>query len=401
MNHFLTEMQDAVAKNQLDAWVLFDFRRSNDLAWSVLQVDPSAHCTRRWMVIIPAHGRPVKITHRMEQDPLSHLSIDAELYDTRESWEHVIRQRLAPFKNVAMEYSPMGRLPVISRVDAGTIELIRSFGVDVASSADILQQFTSVLMQDQIAGACVAAGQLRETVMDAFCLIRDTIRRHGSISEYDVQSFIMSEFERKGLTTDSAPIVAIGPNAASPHYAPSRLRSSDIKADMVVLIDAWCRHDSAGSVYADITWVGYTAEVVPDDVESSFAIIRSGRDSALELVRERFRTGVPVAGYEVDRACRAVIEQSGMGHAFIHRTGHNITTQVHGPGANMDDFETHDTRRVLPGTSFSIEPGIYIPDLLGLRTEIDVIISHDAEVLVPSEPIQQRVIAIMSESIPA
>lgn len=400
MNHFLAEMQDAVAKSEAQAWVLFDMRRSNDLAWDVLQVSPSAHCTRRWMVIIPAQGRPVKITHRMEQDPLSHLSIDADVYDTRESWERVVRERLSTFTTVAMEYSPMGRLPVISRVDAGTVELLRSFGIDVVSSADILQQFTSVLTQDQIAGACVAAGQLRETVMDAFSFIRHSIGRHGRVTEFDVQSFIMAEFSRKGLTTDSAPIVAIGPNAASPHYAPSRLRSSDIESDMVVLIDAWCRHESAGSVYADITWVGYTAEVVPDDVEASFAIIRAGRDAALELVRERFRAAEPLAGYEVDRACRAVIEQAGMGHAFIHRTGHNITTQVHGPGANMDDFETHDTRRVLPGTSFSIEPGIYIPELLGLRTEIDVIISPDGEVLVPSEPIQQRIIPIMNEGAP-
>lgn len=399
MNHFLNDMQNAVAKHQVDAWVLFDFRRSNDLAWDVLQVNPSAHCTRRWMVIIPAHGRPVKITHRMEQDPLSHLSIDAELYDTRESWENGIRERLAPYKNVAMEYSPMGLLPVVSRVDAGTIELIRSFGVEVVSSADMLQQFTSVLSEDQIAGACMAAGQLRDTVMDAFAFIRQNIQHKGRVSEFDVQSFIMAEFKRKGLTTDSAPIVAIGSNAASPHYAPSRLTSSDIEPNMVVLIDAWCRHDAPGSVFADITWVGYTAEVVPDDIESAFSIVRAGRDAALNLVRERFGSGQPLAGYEVDRACRDVIKQAAMGHAFIHRTGHNITTQVHGPGANMDDFETHDTRLVMPGTSFSIEPGIYIPDLLGLRTEIDVIISHDGQVLVPSEPIQQRIIAIMSESI--
>ncbi len=397
MNHFLADMQDAVAKSQAHAWVLFDMRRSNDLAWDVLQVSPEAHCTRRWMVIIPAHGRPVKITHRMEQDPLSHLSVDAVVYDTRESWERVVREQLASFKTVAMEYSPMGQLPVISRVDAGTVELIRSFGVDVVSSADMLQQFTAVLTQDQIAGACLAAGQLRETVMDAFAFIRQAVRHHGRVSEYDVQSFIMSEFSRKGLTTDSAPIVAIGPNAASPHYAPSGLRSSDIESDIVVLIDAWCRHDSAGSVFADITWVGYTSEVVPEDVESAFAIIRRGRDAALDLVRERFRTGQPLAGYEVDRACRSVIEEAAMGHAFIHRTGHNITTEVHGPGANMDDFETHDTRRILPGTSFSIEPGIYIPDLLGLRTEIDVIITPEGQVLVPSEPIQQSIVAIMNQ----
>ncbi|MBU3678319.1 MAG: aminopeptidase P family protein [Candidatus Kapabacteria bacterium] len=397
MNALFSELQRSVATNNIDAWVLYDMRHSNELAWNILQLEPNAHCTRRWMVIVPAKGRPVKITHRMEQNPLAHLDIHAVVYDTRDSWERIVQEHLAPFTQVAMEYSPMGRLPVISKVDAGIVELIRSFGVEVVSSADMLQEFTSVLSEDQIAGACVAAGQLRETVMDAFGFIRKSIERKGRVSEYDVQSFIMSEFQRKGLTTDAAPIVAIGPNAASPHYAPTRLVSSDIEPEMVVLIDAWCRHDAPGSVFADITWVGYTGEVVPDDVESSFAIIRRGRDEALQLVRDRFASATPVSGFEVDRACRGVIDASGMGHAFIHRTGHNITTQVHGPGANMDDFETHDTRRILPGTSFSIEPGMYIPDVLGLRTEIDVIITHDQQVLVPSEPIQQRVLPLMSQ----
>ncbi|MBU3699846.1 MAG: aminopeptidase P family protein [Candidatus Kapabacteria bacterium] len=392
-----TTMQQAVAKSGFDAWVLYDFRRSNELAWDVLQVDPDAHCTRRWIVIIPASGRPIKITHRMEQDPLAHLNIEAKLYDTRASWIETLGSCLAPYKHVAMEYSPMGDLPGVSRVDAGTVELVRSLEVEVGSSADILQQFTSVLSEDQIAGACMAAGQLRETVMSAFDLIATTIRKKGRISEYEVQTFILAEFERQGLVTDSAPIVAIGPNAASPHYAPSIVRSSDIETDMTVLIDAWCRHGAPGSVYADITWVGYTAERVPDDLESAFAIIRRGRDAALSLVQERFASGQPLAGFEVDRACRNVINDSGMGHAFIHRTGHNITTQVHGPGANMDDFETHDTRQILPGTSFSIEPGIYLPELLGLRTEIDVIIQHDSQVLVPSQPIQQHVLPIMAE----
>lgn len=397
MNTLFSEMQRSVAVNNIDAWVLYDMRHSNDLAWNILQLDPDAHCTRRWMVIVPAKGRPVKITHRMEQNPLAHLGIDSAVYDTRDSWERLLQEHLAPFRQVAMEYSPMGRLPVISKVDAGTVELIRSFGTEVVSSADMLQEFTSVLSEEQIAGACVAAGQLRETVMDAFGCIQKALERKGRISEYDVQSFIIAEFHRKGLTTDSAPIVAIGPNAASPHYAPTRLVSSDIEPEMVVLIDAWCRHDVPGSVFADITWVGYTAEVVPDDVEASFAIIRRGRDAALQLVRDRFADDVPLSGFEVDRACRDVINASGMGHAFIHRTGHNITTQVHGPGANMDDFETHDTRRILPGTSFSIEPGIYVPDVLGLRTEIDVIITPDRQVLVPSEPIQQRILPLMSQ----
>lgn len=389
--------QEALRKAGIDAWVMYDFRGTNDLAWTMLDIPPDAHCTRRWMVIIPAQGHPVKIVHRMECTPLSHIPIEERLYDTRGSWESQVAAALKGFSSVAMEYSPMNAIPVTSKVDAGTVEFIRSLGVDVVSSADIAQQFTAVLSEQQLAGASVTAGQLRDVMMDAFRFIRQSILDNVQITEYDVQQRIVSAFSSRGLVSDSAPIVAIGPNAASPHYAPSFTNSSVIGPEMVVLIDAWCKNNAPGSVYADLTWVGYTGVAIPVDLAASFNMIVEGRNAAIALVKERFASGTPVHGYEVDNACRAVIESAGMGSAFIHRTGHNITTEIHGPGVNMDDYETHDTRVLLPGTSFSIEPGIYLPDVLGLRTEIDVVILRDGTVTIPSSPLQASLLPLLSD----
>ncbi len=388
--------QEELIKQGIDAWMMYDMRGSNDLAWHMLDVAPDAHCTRRWAVIVPAKGRPVKIVHRMEQDPLRHVEIDSLLYDTRQSWVETLEHATKGYSTIAMEYSPMGAIPVVSKVDAGIVELLRSLGKTIVSSADMLQAFTAVLSEEQIAGAILTAGMLRETVMDAFSFVVDNLNDHGSVTEYAVQQFILHEFAKKHLVTDSSPIVAIGPNAASPHYAPSLLETDTITRDCVVLIDAWCKHNSPGAVFADITWVGYTGEVVPADVAASFGIICNGRDAAVELIKQRCARKEPVYGWEVDRACRNVIDSAGMGDAFIHRTGHNIGTEVHGPGANMDDFETHDTRKILPGTSFSIEPGVYSPDTLGLRTEIDVIIDHDGNAIIPTEPIQQQILPLLS-----
>jgi Xaa-Pro aminopeptidase len=392
------DFQETLKEHGIDAWMMYDMRGSNDLAWHMLEVAPDAHCTRRWAVIIPAHGRPVKVVHRMEQDPLGHIEIDTILYDTRQSWSDALTQATKGLTTIAMEYSPMGEIPVVSKVDAGIVERMRSLGKTIVSSADMLQSFTSVLSEEQIAGAILTAGHLKDTVMDAFGFVVECLQDQGSVTEYAVQQFILHEFARKNLITDSAPIVAIGPNAASPHYAPTLLQTDTITRDTVVLIDAWCKHNSPGAVFADITWVGYTGEMVPHDVESSFRIICNGRDAAVELIKDRCEKNSPMFGWEIDRACRDVIAEAGMGDAFIHRTGHNIGTEVHGPGANMDDFETHDTRRILPGTSFSIEPGVYIPNTLGLRTEIDVIIDHNGAPVIPTEPIQHNVLALFAEN---
>lgn len=397
MNREFTVFQEALHAASIDAWMMYDFRGSNDLAWQMLDVPADAHCTRRWAVVIPAKGNPVKLVHRMEQLPLEHLDIASVLYDTRESWELGLAQVLGTHATIAMEYSPMNALPVTSKVDAGTIESIRALGKTVVSSADLAQHFTAVLSDEQLAGAAITGGQLRDIITDAFGFIRESIISGATITEYDVQRRILRDMDERGMETDSAPIVAIGPNAASPHYAPSALVSSVIGPEMVVVIDAWCKRRSPVAAYADLTWVGYTGVAIPADVAATFAIIVEGRNAALALVNERFRAGQPVYGFEVDRACRAVVEREGMSSHFIHRTGHNITTEIHGPGVNMDDYETHDTRQLLPGTMFSIEPGIYIPGLLGMRTEIDVVIQHDGTVHVPSSPLQMSILPLLAD----
>ena len=395
----LLKMQQAVREAGLDAWLLFDFRGSNYLAWSMLHLPPETHSTRRWMVAIPAHGEPIKIVHRMEQYPLASVKGKQIIYDTHESWAEAVSSVAKSGSTVAMEYSPMGALPVVSTVDAGTIELIRSFGATVVSSADLLQQFTAVLTEEQLATTAVTAGQLKASVMEAFKFIRDRVNASSDgVTEYDVQQHLVKTLEDKGLAMDHPPIVAIGVNAANPHYAPTYAETSMIKKDMVVLIDAWAKRNSPGAVYADITWVGYTGSAVPVDIDASFKVIAAARDAAIDLVKTRFAGGEPVMGCEVDRACRDVVEQAGLGSAFIHRTGHNISTEVHGSGANMDDFETHDTRKIVRGTTFSIEPGVYFPDSLGLRTEIDVVIGHDGTVTIPSEPIQHTILPLLSDT---
>lgn len=391
-------MQKAVRDAGLDAWLLYDFRGSNFLAWSILQLPPETHSTRRWIVCVPAHGNPTKIVHRMEQYPLANVKAKELIYDTHESWLAAVASIAGDGQKVAMEYSPMGALPVVSTVDAGTIELVRSCGATVVSSADLLQQFTSVLTEEELANTAVTAGQLKASVMDGFKFIRERLLENETVSEYEVQQHIVKTLEDKGLTMDHPPIVAIGQNAANPHYAPTYSETSEIQKDTVVVIDAWAKRNSPGAVYADITWVGFTGEEVPADVEASFRVITNARDAAINLVKTRFAAGESVMGCEVDRACRDVVENAGLGSAFIHRTGHNISTEVHGPGANMDDFETHDTRKIIRGTTFSIEPGVYFPDNLGLRTEIDVVIGHDGTVTIPSEPIQHAIIPVLSET---
>ncbi|NQW30371.1 MAG: aminopeptidase P family protein [Ignavibacteria bacterium] len=391
-------MQQLVKSSGVDAWVMYDFRGTNSLAWKMLNLKPNAHCTRRWVVVIPAHSAPFKIVHQMERIPLSHVEIEERIYATAAEYEQQLTNGLRGFTRVAMEYSPMNQIPVASKVDAGTIEFIRSIGLTVESSADLSQSFTAVLTDSQIERNELTAKQLRGVVIDAFEFVRTALLADTLVTEYDVQQHILSEFDALGLITESSPIVAIGPNAASPHYAPSKDETSRIEKDMVLLIDAWAREgDAADAVYADITWMGYTGAEVPSDVAEAFHVMASGRNAGLNLVKQRFLAGEPVFGFEVDDACRAKIVSAGRGADFIHRTGHNITTELHGPGVNMDNFETHDTRRILPGTSFSIEPGLYITGGIGMRTEIDVVIKNDGTVCVPTAPMQETVMPLLAD----
>jgi Xaa-Pro dipeptidase len=399
-NMNVTALVEAVRNSGFDAWAMFDFRHSNAAAWTVLSLAPDAHCTRRWMVVVRADGQVFKLVHSMEQLPLQHVKANTIEYVTRSQWHEGVTRALAGCTTIAMEYSPLGALPAVSCVDAGTIECIRSLGCHVVSAEDLAQHFTAVLSQQQIDENLATAKALRRCVMAAFDLVRSTLQAGNTVTEYAVQQALLSFLQRENLRTDSPPIVAIGVNAASPHYAPTALQTSVIEPGMTVLIDSWARGMNDDSVYADITWVGYTGDVVPTDVADRFDVLVRARDAAVRLCQQRFAEGMPVYGYELDDACRDVVVQAGLGHLFIHRTGHNISTVVHGPGANIDNFETCDTRRILPGTSFSIEPGAYEPSILGLRTELDVVIWKDGAVVVSSEPIQTHILPLLAVESP-
>lgn len=395
----IEEIQDLLKQNNLDGWLLYDFRKSNPLAWSICGVKNGTHCTRRWAVWIPSSGEPVKIVHAIEQHTLQHLNFRTITYSNKDSWRDALENVLQQVNTVAMEYSPNNDIPVVSFVDAGTKELVESFDVKVVSSADCSQAIDSVWTKDQLIENLETAKLLRAAMMDSFQFVREKLQRNQMVTEFDVQQNITRYFGENGLYSDDEPIVAIGPNAANPHYAPTPTLNSEIKIGDVLLIDMWAKTTKSNSTYADITWMAYCGETVPQKVADVFSLIKNGRDAALKLVQERFANSIDVMGYEIDDACRNVIENAGFGDKFIHRTGHNITTVTHGSGANIDNFETHDTRKILRGTSFSIEPGIYIDGEMGQRTEIDVVIDFDGKVLVPSEPIQQDVLPLLSSTI--
>ncbi|MFM8569701.1 MAG: M24 family metallopeptidase, partial [Candidatus Kapaibacterium sp.] len=294
----------------------------------------------------------------------------------------------------AMEYSPMAAIPVVSNVDAGTVEWIRSLGPAVVSSADMAQELQAVWSDEQRQENEKTSFLVRSAMMDAMQFLGEKIRRRQRVTEYDVQQNIVRFFEQNSLVTDHDPIVAIAANAANPHYAPSVERHASIGSDQLVLIDMWAKGKSDHSTYVDITWMCHTGRTPSERETSIFTIVRDARNAAFELVCERFRAGIPLYGFEVDDAARRVIDGAGFGSYFIHRTGHNIGQQTHGSGANMDNYETHDDRRVLAGTSFSIEPGIYIPGEIGVRSEISVVIDSEGNVSVPSQPVQEEIVCL-------
>lgn len=391
-------LQSVIRQYELDAWVLYDFRGSNSIAWHLLGLPADAHCTRRWMIVIPANGAPVKIVHTMEHLPLSHIDAQEVLYSRKEEWEHAVQTHLAPYATIAMEYSPHGDIPVISKVDAGTVEWIRSLGHNIVSSANLAQEFTAVWSDEQLSENLQTAEHLRNAMMYGFEFIRHNTMQGRALTEYDVQTAILERFAVHHLTTDFPPIVAVNGNAANPHYAPTAEQHSPIVHGDVVLIDMWAKTANPTSTFADITWMGYVGDTVPERVQNLFAVIRDARDAVVRECQRRLDNSEPLRGCDLDDIARAVVENAGYGAYFFHRTGHNITTEIHGPGANLDNYETRDTRLLLPMTSFSVEPGLYLKGDVGLRTELDVIITKDRRVLIPTEPIQTRVFPLLADN---
>ena len=365
----------------LDGWLFYDFRHLDPIAYRVLLLDPSLHVTRRWYYWVPAQGTPVKLQHRIEPHVLDGLPGDARVYVSWRDQQAALGSLLHSAKRVAMQYSPMNAIPYLSRVDAGTIDLVRSLGAEVVTSADLVQQFEAVWDGAQLSSHQVAAEGLRAIVDEAFGFVGTSLAARSSLTEYGLQQYILSRMQARGLVTSSPPIAAVNAHSADPHYGPASQGSAPIRQGDLVLIDLWAKQPGPGAVYADITWTGFVGATVPTRHQDIFQIVRRARDAAVTFVQGRVRAGEFPYGWEVDDICRQVIQDAGYGQYFVHRTGHSIGEEVHGNGANIDNLETQDARRLLPGTCFSIEPGIYLPEDFGIRSELDVYLSsHDAVV---------------------
>lgn len=394
-------IQQALNESDIDGWLFYSFRNSDPIAANILGTGREGHiATRRWYYLVPRSGEPVKINHSIERDVLEHLPGRKLIYLPWQQLHGHLKAVLTALTDkrkpkVAMQYSPDAAIPYLSRVDAGTIELIRSFGVEVVSSADLVQRFESAWNDLQLAMHEEAASGLYATVKDAFAEIGRRINAGTPTTEFDIQQFILDSFEARGMFSNDPPIVAVNGNSAKPHYGPTRDNNSPIRRGDFVLIDLWAKLNRPDSVYADITWTSVVDNKVPSEIEKVFSIVRDARDAATEFVKQSFAAGRETYGWEVDDVCRAVIQKAGYGDYFIHRTGHNIHTEVHGNGANIDNLETKDSRVLIPRTCFSIEPGIYLEGKFGVRSEIDVYLGEREARVTGGEP-QRQVVAILA-----
>jgi Xaa-Pro aminopeptidase len=383
----IAAVQAALAADGVDGWLLYDFRGLNPIATAVTHInDQGGHlATRRWFYLIPAVGAPRGLVHAIEKNCLAHLPGTTERYAGRQQLEAGLKRLLAGVRRVAMEYSPACAIPYVARVDAGTVELVRQSGVDVVSSGDLVQRFSTVWDAPAIATHRDASEKLHRVKDRAFEAIAHRVRDGVATTEYDIQQLMAGWFRDEGLISDADPMVSVGPNAGNPHYLPTATVHRAIRRDDLVLLDLWGKLDAPGAVFADITWMGYTGRAVPERFSRAFATIRDARDAAVELVQSSVRAGRELRGWEVDRAAMTVLRDAGYADNILHRTGHSLGTTVHGNGANMDDYETHDDRRLLAGSGFTIEPGVYFDDF-GVRTEINMVVApRDAAVTGPRQ----------------
>jgi Xaa-Pro dipeptidase len=392
----LQAIQEALRAAGIDGWLFYDFHNRDAIAARILKMDTNRFASRRWYYYIPAEGEPQKLVHRIEPWRCDHLPGAKHVYLPWQQQQSLLRSMLGNARRVAMQYSPNNAIPYVSIVDGGTVELVRSFGVDVVSSADLVGMFEAHLsMEDWESHR--QAGDIMQMVKDeAFKEIARRVNAGEQPREVEIQRFMQDLMRANGMHWDDGPIVAINEHAADPHFEPTEENSHVMKEGDLVLLDLWAKKDAPGSIYYDITWMGFIGASVPTHIEEIFQVGAKARDTALALVRERFASGAPLHGWEVDDACRKVIVDAGYGDYFTHRTGHNIGEEVHGNGVHIDNLETKDERTVIPGTCFSIEPGIYIEDRkIGFRTEIDVFVTDEGNVEVTG-PIQQSVIAILA-----
>ncbi len=382
-------VQQTLREFQFDGWLMYDFRGSNMLARRVLQIPDDAIATRRYFYFIPAEGTPRKIVHRIETGVLSHLPGDKAIYLTWQELETALSDAVSGSSRVAMEYSVRNANPYIARVDAGTVELVRSFGCDVDGSGDLISLFEATLSESQLAAHLAASNVTNEAFSKAWQYIADEIRQHGSVEELAVQRMILQHFSDNGLMTDHPPIIAVDANSGNPHYETGTGGNTAITADSFVLIDQWARHAHVDGIYSDLTRCGYTGHDVPDRYTNVFRIVAAGRDAGIERVRSALAAGETLEGWQVDDAVREIIVAAGYGEKFCHRTGHSLGRETHGNGTHIDNLETHETRRILPRMLFTIEPGVYLPEF-GIRSEVNVFVHADQTIQVTGGMIQRE-----------
>ncbi|MDE2684385.1 MAG: M24 family metallopeptidase [Chloroflexota bacterium] len=381
------DAQEFLASEAVPGWLIYDYLGCNPV---LAQIAPSSgHVTRPVFLYVPASGSPTLLTHHVDAGKFAEAGVDTIVYSSRATLETALRDTLTGAASVAMEYSPRNGLPRVSRVDAGTVELVRSMGPDVISSADLMQYATQRWSPEQLASHRRAADALGRIVNEAFARIGQ--RLADGVTEFEVAEFIRQRFKEEGLTTADGPIVSTNAHCSDPHYEPAAEGSSVVAPGDWVLIDLWAREDTPGSVYADITWTAYVGDNPPKRCRDVFDIVLGARDAALSFLQDSHAAGDPIQGWQADDVARRYITDRGYGEYFTHRLGHSIYHTVHGEGVNLDNFETHDTRRIIPGVGFSIEPGIYLPEF-GVRSEIDAYMSEDGPYA--SSPVQRDIVLI-------
>jgi Xaa-Pro aminopeptidase len=386
----------ALQQAGFDGWLFYDFRLCDPLAYRILRLPEEGLTTRRWFYFIAADGLSQALVSAVEAHRLDRLPATTRIvYRSESQMIEGLRRMVGRGRRIAMNYSPCCAIPYVSRVDGGTIELVRSLGVEVVSAADLIQTFEAKLTPAQLAGHRRAAAALRDIVHEAFAEIGRRVRGDLICTEYQIQQFVLERIAARHMRTDEPPIVAVNANAANPHFGNSEHHDTPMRRGDLVLIDLFARELAADSIYGDLTWMGFVGENTPDEYAAVFRTVAQARDATVKLVQARVAAGGAITGAEADRESRGVIELAGYGDQFVHRTGHSIGREVHGTGANLDSLETTDHRLLIEGTCFSVEPGIYLPGRFGVRSELDMVIEN-GRADVSGGPPQREVIPILS-----
>jgi Xaa-Pro aminopeptidase len=367
----LSRIQSALRERKFDAWLFYDHHHRDPIAYRVLGLRADLMVTRRWFYLVPANGEPQKLVHRIEAGHLDSLPGAKHSYSSWQELQQNLKEIVQSHPKLAMQYSPENAIPYVGLVDAGTVELVRSFGVNVLSSGDLVSEFEAVLTDEQIASHYVARDAVDRITAEAFKVIGQRVR-NGGTHEFEIAQWVSEAFRRENLISHDTPIVGVNSHSGDPHFEPRADRSQRMKEGDFVLLDIWAKTKESNSCYYDITWTGFIGKSPTDRQQEVFRIVRDARKLGSETVVKAFAGGRKLAGWEVDKAVRDFIRDKGYGDKFIHRTGHNISSSIHGNGANIDNFETKDEREILPNTCFSIEPGIYLPEF-GVRSEINVL----------------------------